>query len=459
MHRPDETIAALATAPGEGALAVLRISGPQARELLLGMIRPADPPLCFQPRRLEHVFLLDSDGRPLDEVLAAWMPGPHSYTGEDVVEISTHGGAATVRAVLSELERRGCRPAFPGEFTYRAFLSGRMDLVQAEAVAELVRSRSERARELALTQLQGGLSRRFSALRGKLLVLLRDLEAGIDFVEEDIDLLPREELQRGLDELRQELGELLTGAGEGRLIREGVRVVLAGEPNVGKSSLFNALLESERAIVTASPGTTRDVISESWVQRGIVFHLQDTAGLREARGEAERKGVERSESALREALLTIWVTDGAREPSPSERRRWRELRPERDLLLVNKSDLPEYDMDRARALSPEGLEVLAVSALQGDGIAELREMLHELAMGSGQEDAKLEGAVNRRQEARLLAAQRSLAPLESGDVAQLESELLARQLREALAELEELTGDRIGERVLEEIFAGFCVGK
>ncbi|MBM4116842.1 tRNA uridine-5-carboxymethylaminomethyl(34) synthesis GTPase MnmE [bacterium] len=460
MHAPEATIAALATPPGEGALAVLRLSGPQARAALERLQRPDARPPQLRPRRLQRLRLVDGEGRPLDEVLAAWMPGPHSYTGEEVVEISTHGGPATVNAILEALFALGLKAAHAGEFTYRAFLNGRLDLVQAEAVAELIHSRSEGARRLALHQLSGSLSRRLAPLRAGLLGLLCDLEAGIDFAEEDIEFVSRETLAATIASLREEMGVLLAGAADGILLREGVSVALLGAPNVGKSSLFNALLGEERAIVTAEPGTTRDLLRESWQQSGLHFSLIDTAGLREPAAEAERQGVARSATAAATARLALWVCDGSRPPGADEAARLRSLRPGQELLVVNKADLPGFDAAPYTDLLPAGEIGLAVSALSGEGLPALRARLLELATGGRQQALlELEFALNRRQSARLRAAQAVLAGLDAATVAALEPELLARELREALAALDELSGRALGEAVLAEIFSRFCVGK
>jgi len=462
MHRPDETIAALATPPGEGALAVVRVSGPGAKASLEALTGDEAPPR-LEPRRLHRLLLRDPGGEVIDEVLAAWMPGPRSYTGEDLVEISAHGGHETVRALLAALARLGVRHAAPGEFTYRAFLSGRLDLVQAEAVAELIHSHSEAARALALSHLEGGLSRRLQPLREELLTLLRDLELGIDFAEEDVEPVSRETVHERLEALRAEVAALLAGARGGRLVREGARAVLAGAPNVGKSSIFNALLEQDRAIVTEAPGTTRDLLEESWTHRGLVFRLQDTAGLRaagEAGDEAERLGTDRTEAALREAALGIWILDGARPLRDSERRRLAALDPGRDLVVINKRDLAGFDRRRADPFLPPGVRALSISARVGTGLDELREALFDLATGgAGQAILWAAAAVNRRQEARLAALHRDLEPLDRERVAALETELLARHLRDALSELEELTGARVGDKVLEDIFNNFCIGK
>jgi tRNA modification GTPase len=457
MHLPEETIAALATPPGEGALAVLRVSGPRARWALEAMLRT---PAALRPRYLHRLELADAQRRPLDEVLAAWLPGPRSYTGEDMVEISTHGGSVTVRAILDTLYGLGLKAAAAGEFTYRAFLNGRLDLIQAEAVAELIHSRSEGARRLALQQLGGSLSRRVAPLRRQLLDLLRDLEAAIDFAEEDIEFVSRETAAATLAALRAEMAALLTGAADGLLVREGVTVALMGAPNVGKSSLFNALLGEERAIVTADPGTTRDLLRETWQQSGLLFHLVDTAGLREAAVEAERLGVKRGTEAEAAARLSLWVCDGSRPPLDKEAARLRALRPGRDLLLVNKADLPGFDPAPYAALLPAGQPCLEISALQGRGLTALKDRLLLLAAGGRQQELlELEFALNRRQAARLHAAQAVLERLDPRAVADLEPELLARELREALSALDELSGRQLGETVLSEIFATFCVGK
>jgi tRNA modification GTPase len=456
MHRLDETIAALATPPGEGALAIIRISGPRSRESLLSLM--ASPPHPLRERYLHRVDLVDEEGYPLDEATAIWMPGPRTFTGEDSVEIIAHGGALTVRRILGALFSQGLRQAKPGEFSYRATINGRMDLVQAEAVAELIHSRSEAERRLALSQLAGKLSRRLAPLRASLATLLRDLEAGLDFSEEDIDFVSRNQVNEGVEYLRRSASSLLAGAEQGRLIREGLSVVIAGEPNVGKSSLFNALLDEERAIVTASPGTTRDTLRETLNFGGLLFHLNDTAGLREGFGEVERLGVARSESLLETAQITLWILDGTRPPDELERERLSALDPSRSLLVLSKRDHPKYKNKPPKNLT--ALHVIETSAHSGEGLAELREALFELATGtSGAEVLEVEAALNRRQESKLRALKTILDELSEDVVATLEADLLASRLREALAEMDELSGDRVGETILDEIFANFCVGK
>jgi len=460
MHAPEETIAALATPPGEGALAVLRLSGPRARWALEAMMPRPRAPIALKARYLHRLELVDAEGRPLDEVLAAWMPGPRSFTGEDLVEISTHGGPSTVQAILATLYGLGLKAAHAGEFTYRAWLNGRLDLMQAEAVAELIHSRSEAARRLALQQLGGSLSRRVAPLRRRLLDHLRDLEAGIDFAEEDIEFVSREALAASLQALRTAMAALLAGAADGLLLREGVTVALMGAPNVGKSSLFNALLGEERAIVTAEPGTTRDLLRETYQQGGLFFHFVDTAGLREAEVEAERLGVARGTAAEAAARLSLWICDGSRPPTAEEAERLGGLRGGRDLLLVNKLDLPGYDAGPYAALAPAGQPCLQVSARTGHGLVELKDRLLALATGGRQQALlELDFALNRRQHARVQAAATVLERLDAQTVAGLESELLARELREALAALDELSGRQLGESVLNEIFATFCIGK
>ncbi len=453
MHRLDETIAALATPPGEGALAIIRISGPRTRESLMSLVAQAPDPL--RERYLHRVDLVDEHGAPLDEATAVWMPGPGTFTGEDSAEIIAHGGPLIVRSILGALFAAGVKQAEPGEFSYRATLNGRMDLMQAEAVAELIHSRGEAERRLALSQLGGSLSRRLAPLREELVVLLRDLEAGLDFSEEDIDFVSREGLDAGITRLRAAAAELMAGAGQGRLIREGLRVVIAGEPNVGKSSLFNALLDEERAIVTETPGTTRDMLRETLSIGGLLFHLHDTAGLRKGEEEVERLGVARSESLLDEAQITLWLADGTRPLSPEDLSRLASFDASRALLVWTKGDLPDF-----APAGFDGLRELEVSSLRGEGLDELRRALFDLATGErGAEALEVEAALNRRQESRLHALTDILEELDSATLAVLEADLLASRLRAALTELDELSGDRVGETVLSEIFSNFCVGK
>ncbi len=454
MHSLDETIAALATPPGEGALAIIRISGPRSRESLLSLVVKAPDPL--RERYLHRVDLLDEHRRPLDEATALWMPGPGTFTGEDSAELIVHGGPLTVRRILGALFAQGVKQAEPGEFSYRATINGRMDLMQAEAVAELIHSRSEAEQQLALSQLGGSLSRRLSPLRENLIALLRDLEAGLDFSEEDIDFVSRERLDEGVSNLRTAADELLAGAEQGRLIREGLRVVIAGEPNVGKSSLFNALLDEERAIVTASPGTTRDTLRETLNIGGLLFHLHDTAGLREGVEEAERLGVARSESLLDDAQITLWLIDGTGSPTANDQKRLAELNASRAILVFSKCDAPDF----TEPTLGTSLSSITLSAKSGEGLQSLRDALFEMATGEqGAEALQVEAALNRRQESRLRALFDILEELDTSTLAKLEADLLASRLRAALSELDELSGDRVGETVLSEIFSNFCVGK
>ncbi|MCP4550085.1 MAG: tRNA uridine-5-carboxymethylaminomethyl(34) synthesis GTPase MnmE [bacterium] len=458
MNRPEETITAPATAPGEGALAVIRISGERAYAALQSLCADKSNPKSFKPRRLQYLHLHDHTGRKLDESMAVWFPGPRSFTGENMVEIHTHGGPVTVRALLEELYYLGLKAAYPGEFTFRAFLSGRIDLTQAEAVADLIHSPTDKARDLALDHLTGSMRRRIAPLREKLLTVLRDLEAGIDFVEEDINFVEREEIARCVESLRTEVEDLLAGAAEGSLIREGVSVVLAGAPNVGKSSIFNAILKEDRAIVTELPGTTRDVLKESWVHRGIVFHLQDTAGIRDTEEQVEKLGVARSEAALAASEVKVWIFDGTQPVSSEER--IRVLGSADTLVVYNKSDLPGFSDDLFNGKEGPEARTVSVSAKTGSGLDTLKGCLYLMATeGVVQKQLGEKVAVNRRQSAKLQAIHSILQDLTPETLELLEEEVLARQMREALGELDELTGDKVGEEILTEIFANFCVGK
>lgn len=461
MNEPGTSIAALATPPGEGALAIIRLSGSLSEKALLSLAGSARQLSDFPPRKLCLTVLHDTEGRAMDQALLVRFPAPDSYTGEDMLEIHIHGGQAGAQVLLRVLQEMGVREASPGEFSYRAFLNGKMDLLQAEAVSELIAGQSREARRLSLSQVQGGLSAALLTCRRRLFSLLRDLEAEIDFPEDPVELLSREKLQGELLRVSRELDRILGGAEGSRLLLEGVDVVLAGEPNGGKSTIFNTLLGEERAIVTSEAGTTRDSLREYWLLRGLPLRLHDTAGLREVSDPVEKEGVRRSEELLEFSRIRVWVLDGCLPASKSTLSQLSALRPGNDLIVINKSDLPDFDPSRFSRSLPPGLDVLELSALNGSGMEKLQDKLYQLALGTGgQESLEVEYSLNRRQEGRLLRCREILSELlDTGAALDVESELLARSLREAVAELDELSGQEISEEVLADIFSSFCIGK
>jgi len=466
MSRPEteaDTIAAVSTPPGQGGIGIVRLSGPLALPILRSVFRGPDgrPAEAFPPQRLRYGRIVDTDGAPLDEVLAVFMAAPRTYTREDVAEIHCHGGHAAVREVLRRVIQEGARPAEPGEFTVRAFLNGRIDLTRAEAVMDVVRATTRRSLKAAARQLGGALGRRLSGLRTRLLELLAHVEACIDFSDEEIP----GDLEQGFGpraaELREEMERLLATYDRGRILREGAAVAIVGRPNVGKSSLLNRLLAEDRAIVTEVPGTTRDTIEESFSLHGIPVRLVDTAGIRRSADRVEQEGIRRSRRAVEEADVVLLVLDGSRPLEAADRELLEELRGRRAVVVRNKRDLPPADragLDAVLgALSPDTPQVL-LSAKTGEGLEGLLDTLQEILLGEAPaaEEVLITRARHRD------ALRRSRDALENfgrdrRDGAPLE--ILALDLREALDGLDRILGTTDVEELLGVIFSDFCIGK
>jgi tRNA modification GTPase len=481
---PTETIAAIATPPGAGGVGIVRISGPAAFAVGLAIFQPARrlPPGEPPPSHLltyGHVVALES-GEVIDEVLAAFMRAPRTYTAEDVVELHAHGGALVLRRIVELALAAGARAAQPGEMTLRAFLHGRIDLAQAEAVMALISAESEAGRRLALRQLQGEFSERVRAARSDALAALVRIEASVDFPEEEVPAPEPAELASLIASARATVERLLAGAERGRLLREGVRVALVGRPNVGKSSLLNRLVGTDRAIVTAIPGTTRDTIEERATLGGLALHLVDTAGLTPTEDPIERAGVERSRAAAASADLLLFVLDASLPLDDLDHQAAAELRALEEtqaaaepafretisgphlhqpiVLVLNKADLPAtLEEAVALALWPEA-PLVRTSTLTGVGLATLEETIAALVLG-GQvqpQDALVSSARHRdslRRGAEQLDAARET--LTSG----LPLDFVAIDLRAALEALGEITGETATSDLLDRIFAEFCIGK
>jgi len=446
-----DTIAALATPSGESAIALIRVSGPVARSLAMEIL--GSPPT---PRLATRVDLRTHDGLLLDDVVATYFQGPNSYTGEDVIEISGHGNPMVVHRILGDLFARGCRPAEPGEFTKRAFLNGRMDLSQAEAVMDLIRARGDRALEAANRQLRGALGRRIAEITDALLAAIARVEAYVDFPEEDLPPEDRRELRTAIEAVLRPLLALLATNRYGELLRAGVRTVLAGETNAGKSSLLNRLLGWERAIVSPSPGTTRDFLEESRILGGHCIRLTDTAGLNPDPGEIEALGIARTNDLADRADVVLLVIDSTRPfPALSEPLVGK-LHPGNAVLVWNKSDLarpgsPPAPLDELRSVS--------VCAIDGSGIQDLESAVLELVESHRMDPGPEVIVVNARHAHDLAVCRASLesalAKLDLGPA----DELLAADLRTALDAMGRIGGKIDNERMLDKLFAGFCIGK
>jgi tRNA modification GTPase len=481
----DDTIVAIATPPGRGGIGIVRLAGPEARSIaapMLSLKHDLEPgsavfgeliepcgrgqltreeatsyPKVPAPEKDSRATRprLHSPEQRIDEVVVTYFAKPHSYTTDDIVEISAHGSPVVLRHVVELALARGARFAEPGEFTMRAFLNGRIDLTQAEAVRDLIESQTLYQAKVAAQQLEGALSRRLQPIKQKLVELIAVLEAGVDFAEDDVSVLPAEQILEHVFAIRAPLQELADSFAYGELVHEGLTLAIVGRPNVGKSSLFNRLVESDRAIVTATPGTTRDLVSEKVAIEGIPVKLVDTAGIRSALDEAEGIGIRKSMEALADADLVLVVLDSS-EPAGDEDHRLLALVAQRTAIVVeNKSDKisPQFQVPSSQ------LARVRVSALTGEGIAELRtEILHQVG---GESKAKGETGflTNTRHQG---LVRDSLAGLDAAVVAvygKVPHEMVLLDLYSALRPLDEITGATTNDDILNLIFSRFCIGK
>jgi len=465
LEHSTETIAAIATPAGVGGLSVIRTSGSDAIALTDKVFRGKKSLASAASHTAHFGQLLSPEGARLDEVVATIFRSPHSYTGEDVVEISCHGGNLVTRRVLESIIAAGARHAQPGEFTKRAFLNSRMDLSQAEAVADLIHARSEKYREISLQQLRGSLSEQINHLRDSLVKITGMLELELDFAEDGYEFADKKKLEEQITGTLGQLDTLLRSYGTGKLYRDGVRIVLAGMPNVGKSSLLNALLRENRAIVTDIPGTTRDTIEENLSIDGILFTVVDTAGLRETVDRVELEGVRRSHDQVKSSDLLLLVMDESRKPAEEElalaKRLLKETKREATpvLLVLNKVDLKKGKKNHQGSLPVD--QVVEVSALTGEGLDDLRAAVSQIVQGSEGTFRPAEGVVI-TSERHFEAIRRTRESLQLGlqSVGKGESsEFIAVDLRAALDSLGEITGAVTTDDILNEVFSKFCIGK
>jgi tRNA modification GTPase len=457
----NDTIAAIATPLGEGGLAVIRISGPQAFAVADQCFVPAGKSSAKPSSAPTHTILFGHivhHGRTLDEVLLSVLRAPRTFTREDVVEISCHGGLLVAKCVLDTLLAHGARLAEPGEFTRRAFLNGRIDLAQAEAVADLIHSRTELALHAANEQLAGKLSLRINELRDRMLQTLAHVEAHIDFPDEDIAPDTKDQLVSRLEHGMAFMDELLRTANEGQLLRRGIRAAIIGRPNAGKSSLLNQLLGRDRAIVSPIPGTTRDTIEETANIRGLPVVFIDTAGLREARDQIESEGIRRSRQSLQAAEFVLHILDASEPFTETDQHYLAEFAGKKRLLILNKSDLP-LRLHLPSPLAPRPASLLKVSCTTGHGIEALKDAIKEFVWSGEIKAEMLQVMINSRHQDALNRARAATLRTVKALRSDATLELVALDLRIAVNAVGEIVGKTSTEDLLDTIFSQFCIGK
>jgi tRNA modification GTPase len=450
-----DTIAAISTPPGRGGIGIVRLSGPMAASIAVQLLRLRQP---LEHGRARLAEVLDAEEREgeaarIDEAVVTYFAGPNSYTAEDLVEIAAHGSPVVLDLLLRRTLALGARLAEPGEFTQRAFLAGRIDLTQAEAVRDLIEAETLTQARQAASQMGGALSRRVAPIKQDLVELIALLEAGVDFAEDDVEVTSEAEISRRAGEVTGRLSALEGSFSRGRIVHDGLTLAIVGRPNAGKSSLFNRLVERERAIVTPTPGTTRDTVSERISLDGIPLELVDTAGLREAHDVAEQLGIARSREALADAAIVVIVLDATQALNEEERGLLDAVKDRPAVVAMNKSDLvsspaPGEDL---------GVFAVATSALTGEGVADLRARILALASGGAASESGM--LTNVRHHQAVTTALSAMADAAGANAAHIPHEMVLLDLYRALWALDSLTGQTTADDILQLIFSTFCIGK
>lgn len=445
----DDTIVAISTPPGRGGIGIVRLSGSEAKPIALPLLRLKRD---LEPARATFGELLDpASGERVDEVVVTYFQKPHSYTTDDLVEIAAHGSPVVLRHIVELAIGRGARLADPGEFTMRAFLNGRIDLTQAEAVRDLIDSQTLYQARVAAQQLDGALSKRIAPAKQKLVDLIAMMEAGVDFAEDDVPVMASPLILERIAQVRAGLEELERSFNYGKLVHEGLTLAIVGRPNVGKSSLFNRLVERERAIVTAMPGTTRDLVSETVAIGGIPVKLVDTAGIRKALDEAESIGIRKSMEVLADADMVLVVLDASQPFHAEDEELLQQVQQRKAIVVANKSDLAVESSSHDTALR--------TSAATGEGIAELREEILRQMSGDAGVSPEAGFLTNMRQANAVTGSLKSLEAATHSVRAEVPHEMILLDLYGALRQLDEITGATTADDILNLIFGSFCIGK
>lgn len=456
----DDTIAAIATAPGEGGIGIIRISGEKSLQVAQSIFKSKSGKMIkdYNARTLIYGTVVDNE-KVIDEVLVAYMKGPNSYTAEDVIEINCHGGFISVKKILELILSKGVRLAEAGEFTKKAFLNGRIDLSQAEAIIDVIKSKTDMAHEVAQSQLEGSLAKKIKDLRMNVTEVLAHLEVSIDFAEEDVEEITYQTLEEKALELRNEIKKLYDTAESGKILRDGLKTVIVGKPNVGKSSLLNSILGENRAIVTDIAGTTRDVIEEFVNIKGIPLKIVDTAGIRETEDVVEKIGVEKSRESFSTADLVIMVLDASRKLSEEDMEILESLKNKKTIVLLNKMDLePQIELEKIEEFV-NSEDIIKISALKHQGIEELQDKIEAMVYHGSVKNSSNLMITNSRHKDALFKAYESINDAISAIEQRMPYDFIEVDFKNIWDYLGYINGDTVREDLLDTIFANFCIGK
>lgn len=464
----EETICAIATPPGEGGVGIIRISGENSYDILMKIFSSlsSDCAASLQGRKLAYGHIIDNfSGDIIDEAMCVYMKAPHSYTGEDVAEVQCHGSRVSLKNILDLIIRNGARMAQPGEFTKRAFLNGRLDLSQAEAVIDLIRAKSDGSFNSALEQLEGRYSQKIKSIRGKIIDVLVNIAVNIDYPDEDIEELNYVALEKDLREIKEDISAILATADTGKILKDGLNTAIIGKPNVGKSSLMNALLRENRAIVTEIPGTTRDTIEEYISIQGIPVKLIDTAGIRETTDTIEKIGIEKSRQSFEEADLVLYVVDSSEALSEEDLQTIEELDRDKTIIVLNKSDLDKAVSEKDIEQLLPGVRIIETSLKEADStiftenLATLEKTIANMVFEGKAVQKDSIVLTNARHKGLFLEAEKSIADGAYMAKAREPFEVLEIDVNNAYIKLGEIIGEETADDVIDQVFARFCLGK
>lgn len=453
-----ETIAAISTATGNGGIGIIRMSGKECFNILEKIFKPIKKSEKICGYTIKYGHIMDGDNI-VDEVLVSYFKAPKSYTTENMCEINSHGGFIVERRILELCLKNGAELAEPGEFTKRAFLNGRIDLVQAESIIDLINSKSEKEAKASISQLEGNLSKNINSIKSELLDLMADVEAYIDYPEYDIEEVTNKKILQTLDKVESHLKKLNETFKNGKILREGIKTAIIGKPNAGKSSLLNTILNEERAIVSETKGTTRDTIEEYVTIEGITLKLIDTAGIRETNDEIEKIGVEKSKKLINEAELVIAIFDGTKDLSEEDYEILNLIESKNAIILLNKMDIKDFELDKNDAIKKSGKETIKISARNGDNIDILYKAIANMYKINDIELDDGEIVTNIRHKNQIDESLKSIEKTRETVYNNMPVDIIEIYLKQILSDLGKITGDDISEDIINEIFSKFCLGK